>query len=222
MQIDIIWTLVGFVLTLMIFSFVFGDNVFFRLASYLFIGVTAGYVAVLIIYQVILPKLLWPLLSALPSERLLTIIPLALSVLLLLKFSPKLSGLGSLSMAYLVGVGAALAIGGAVLGTIINQAGAVINAFDIRNAPGNPAVSILEAALLLFGVVTTLAYFNFGAKSKPNQPPQRSKFVSLMAKFGEIFIAITLGAVFAGVYGAALSALIDRLDFIMSVINALI
>jgi len=36
---DILWTVVGFLLTLLILSFIFGDNPLFRIASYLFVGV---------------------------------------------------------------------------------------------------------------------------------------------------------------------------------------
>ena len=42
--------------------------------------------------------------------------------------------------------------------------------------------------------------------------------IEVLSKIGEVFIAITLGALFAGVYLAALAALIDRLDFIQTVI----
>jgi hypothetical protein len=66
----------------------------------------------------------------------------------------------------------------------------------------------------------TLAYFHFGTRSTPGstQAPKRNPFVEALAKGGKIFIGITLGALFAGVYLASLSALIDRLDFIRHVI----
>ena len=76
---DLIWTLVSFILTLLIFSYLLGDNPLFRVASYLFVGVTAGYVAVVVIYQVILPKLIWPLMEGNLLEKGLTLIPLVLT-----------------------------------------------------------------------------------------------------------------------------------------------
>ncbi|MEN4099916.1 MAG: hypothetical protein ROW52_08335, partial [Anaerolineaceae bacterium] len=60
---DLIWTIVGFILTLMVFSYLFGDNPLFRLTTYLFIGVTAGFSAVMVIYHVLMPRLLFPLLE---------------------------------------------------------------------------------------------------------------------------------------------------------------
>ena len=62
MQADIIWTLVAFFLTVLCLVMRSAITLF-RLATYLFVGVTAGYVAV-IIYQVLLAKLVTPILTA--------------------------------------------------------------------------------------------------------------------------------------------------------------
>ncbi len=81
----------------------------------LFIGVSAGYFTVVLIFQVILSRLIVPI----AAGAQLSLIPLVLSGMLLTKLSPRFSRLGNLPMAYLVGAGAAIAIGGSVLGTII-------------------------------------------------------------------------------------------------------
>jgi hypothetical protein len=47
--------LAGMVFTLMIFSYVIGDNFLFRLALYIFTGVSAGYIASVAWWQVLLP-----------------------------------------------------------------------------------------------------------------------------------------------------------------------
>ena len=216
---DLVWTLVGFILTLLVFTFLIGDNPVFRLTAYLFVGVMAGYVAVVIIYQVIIPRLALPMLAGGAEERLLALVPLFLSALLLTKLSPRLSHLGTIPMAYLVGIGAAVTIGGAVLGTIIPQTRSAVQSFSSASSthPGGVA----EAAIFLLGTVSTLIYFQFQAHSRPGQPPERSRPVRLIARFGEFFIAITLEAVFAGVYSAAITALIDRLDFILTVITTI-
>ena len=57
---DTIWLIVSLYFTLVIFSYLLGDNFIFRLTSYIFIGITAGYIAVLVFYQVILGRLVWP------------------------------------------------------------------------------------------------------------------------------------------------------------------
>ena len=43
---DLAGTILGFFLTLMVFSYVFGDNGLFRAAIYIFVGVASGYAAV--------------------------------------------------------------------------------------------------------------------------------------------------------------------------------
>ncbi len=215
-QSDFIWTIVSFTVTLLVFFYLLGDNPLFRLVSYLFVGVTAGYVAVIVIYQLLLPRLVIPLLNGSITEKLLTLIPLALSLLLLTKLSPRLARIGNVSMAYLVGAGAAVILGGAVLGTLIGQGMATVNLFDFRAEASlgrNPIALLVEGVIVLIGVVSTLIYFQFGARSRGDLPPRRAAFVETTAGIGQIFIAITLGALFAGVYFAALTALIDRLNF---------
>ena len=219
---DLIWTIVGFVLTLMIFSYLFGDNILFRIATYIFVGVSAGYVATMLVYEVILPRLVWP---AMTGSILQVLVPMILSILLVAKLFPRLSSLGNIPMGYVVGVAAAVVIGGAVLGTLFGQGQASINMFDLHAAAASPQgllVQLLGAAFILVGTLCTLAYFNFGAVSRPNQPPHRAPMVELLARIGQVFIAITLGALFAGIFAASITALIERLDFIKTAILHLI
>lgn len=218
---DLIWPLAGLLLTLLVFSYLLGDNFLFRLASYIFVGVVAGYVFVLIIYQVILPKIFWPLLNGTLAERGLALIPLVLSALLLAKLSPRLGRLGRLPMAYLVGVGAAVAIGGAVLGTLFTQTGAAIQAFDFDSSGGG-LWQLIEGSFLLLGTISTLLYFQFSASVQPDQSVRRPAAVEALARAGQVFIAITLGALFASVYAASVTALIDRLEYIVDAFERLI
>jgi hypothetical protein len=46
--------------------------------------------------------------------------------------------------------------------------------------------------------------------------------VEFLAQVGRVFIAITLGALFAGVFSAALAALIERMDSIIQVFELLV
>jgi len=220
MNIDVIWTLVSLVLTLFIFSYLFGDNPVFRFATGIFVGAAAGYFAVVIIYQVILPRLVVPLIQG----SILALFPLILSGLLLTKISPRLGRLGNVSMAMLVGAGAAIAIGGAALGTIFGQVRAAIDAFGSQaNTSTTPAaLLVLEGLFLLVGTVTALAYFNFGGKEKPGEAPGRNWLSASLSGIGQFFIALTLGAIFAGVLTAGLTALVERADFILRTVSSLI
>ena len=69
-------------LTLMVYSYLLGDNVLYRIAEHIFVGVAVGYSAVVAFHSVLYPKLLAPLLAA-PQENLLLLVPLALCLMLL-------------------------------------------------------------------------------------------------------------------------------------------
>jgi hypothetical protein len=202
-------TIIGFVLTLMVFSYIFGDNFLFRLATHIFIGVAAGYAAVLVIYNIIFPML------AQPGDELVRLgPPLILGVWLLTKTSPRLSRLGNPVLAYLVGVGAAAAISGALLGTIfplVDQ--------STRELSGTNALDVIvNGSIILVGTLTTLIYFHYGASPSPSGVTKRTTLIEIGAWIGKFFIAITLGAIFAGVYLAVMTAFIERMrsvwDFI--------
>jgi hypothetical protein len=218
--VDLVTGGISFLLTLMVLSYLIGDNPIFRIAIYLFIGVSAGYVASVAWHQVLYPRLVLPLTSAGLGERLLLVIPLVLGLLLLLKISPRTAGFGSLPMAFLVGIGAAVAIGGAVLGTIFPQTQASMKVFDLSSAGQYKLERIFEGLFMLVGTITALVYFNFGAKATATGP-RRGKLISFLSWVGQIFIAITFGVLFAGVFMAALTALIERLNFIVTFLFSL-
>jgi hypothetical protein len=81
---------------------------------------------------------------------------------------------------------------------------------------------IAEGVFFLGGTLATLAYFNFSAREKRKHIPGRSNLSAVFAAIGQIFIAITMGAVFAGVLTAAITALIERLDFLINTITGLL
>jgi hypothetical protein len=220
---DLVWTLTGFLLTLLVFSYIFGDNFLFRLAMYIFVGVTAGYLAVIVIYQLLWPRLLQPILVSVTDfpKLIILLIPALLSVLLLFKISPSLSRLGNIPVGFLVGTGAAVTIGGAVIGTLFGQISGTLKMFDFQPGAGRLG-QLLIGLIILFGTVTTLIYFHFSAGKKGEDSPKRPAWIELLAGIGQVFIAITLGALFAGVYIAAMTALVDRVNFIQEILSKLL
>jgi hypothetical protein len=217
-MIDLIGMIIGFLLTLSVFSYVFfGDNPIFRVTVYLFVGVTAGFAGAVAVRNVIFPNLIQPLARAifdgtLPQD-VFAIVPLVLSALLLLKLSPRLGRAGNVAMAYLVGVGAAIAVGGAMLGTLLPQTTAATDLFDLSTIPSgdNFIVAIFSRGVAIVGVLATLIYFHFSAKEIPNAEPQRENWIDQIGYVGQVFVAITFGVMFAGVYAAAITALIERM-----------
>ena len=164
------------------------------------------------------PILLAPLRTGDHNQLLLTVIPLFLSISLLAKLTPRISWIGNFAMALLVGVGAAAALGGAVLGTLIPQVQAAMDAFDFRSAAtaSDAFFGLLNGIVMLVGTVFTLGYFHFSAERAADGTPRRNRVFEWIAWVGRIFIAITLGVLFAGVYMSALTAMIERLGFVIN------
>lgn len=217
MSTDFITSALAFLLTLMVLSYLIGDNPLFRIAVYVFIGVSAGYVAAVAFWQVLWPDLIVPLVAGTVMQRALLAVPLLLSGLLLMKAWPALSRLGMPAMGLLVGAAAAAAIGGAVLGTVIPQVQATIEPLSLRNLSALDV--LINGLVVLAGVVASLAYFHFGAQARPDGSIRRFFLVEILAAVGSIFVAITLGVLFSGVYSAALTALIERLHFLGSFVR---
>lgn len=226
-SLDIVTGALGFLFTVMILSYLIGDNPLFKIAVYLFVGVASGYAAAIVIWQVLIPKLFLPTLNIIQTgdytRGILLVAPWLGIGFILMKISPRLAGTARITMAYLVGVGAAVTLVGALTGTIIPQVEATMNFFD--GAIFKPAAEMIEIAfsgsVILLGTVTSLAYFHFGARQKVDGSTRRSGIVNLLAWIGRIFIGSTLGAVFAGVYAAALTALIERISSIVNFLMSL-
>lgn len=214
MSIEIIFALVGLVLTLMVFSYLLGDNPLFRIAIYLFIGTASGYAAAVTWHSVLWPRILSLPLTNVP-QLILRIIPFVFAISLLFKISPRSAWVGNFAMAILVGVGAAATIGGAVIGTLLPQAQASMNAFDVSMGVRR----FFEAPIALAATVLTLASFHYSASRAPDGTVSRNRILEIISSIGRIFVAITLGVLFAGVYMAALTALIERLSSIIDFIR---
>ncbi len=219
---DLVTGLLSFLFTILIFSYLIGDNPLFRIAVYIFVGVSSGYLAALTWWQVIVPRLIYPLMYGSVLEKAFTAIPLLGAVLILMKISPRLAGLARIAMAFLVGAGAAVIIAGALSGTLLPQIAATINAFDLSAASARN-ISVVEVvfngAFILAGTVFTLIYFHFGASPKADGSIRRLGLIEIGASVGRIFIGITLGTIFAGVYAAALTALIERISSLINFIG---
>jgi hypothetical protein len=221
---DWIGTLLGFVLTLLVFSYLVADNQIFRITLHLFIGVSAGFAASVVIHNVILARMLEPIYAGERSEQILALVPIILAGLMFTKISPRYAFIGNLPMAYIVGVSAAAAIGGAVLGTLIPQTLASMNMFDVQASQAFDAdlgLRLINGIIILVGTLSTLAYFQFSSVSKSSEKSQLQTWIDGLGQIGQVFVAITFGFLFAGVFSAALTALIGRAVFAVDFIRSL-
>jgi len=219
---DFIGLALGFLLTILVFSYLLGDNPFFKLAVHIFIGVSAGYVALVTVNNVLIPRLILPLIGGSRGERLLSLVLFIPSILLFFKVTP-LRNYGNWSVAILVGIGAAAAIGGAIAGTLFPQILGTINSVDPSTfaISGNRWLQIFNGIIVVLGTLTTLIYFHFGTQDIPGRTDKRMPIIETVSQVGKVFISITFGALYAGVFLTALSALVERLSFVWDFLNSI-
>lgn len=202
------------VLTLLVLSRIFGDNPLFRVAQYLFVGVSLGYAFVVVYFQVLRPAFFS--LLANPADPVvlgLRITPFILGLLLLPRLTNRQtsSWLANLPLGLLFGVGAALALGGALVGTLFPQLLASAQPLGIETA------QIIGSVLLTFGVVCTLMYFYFTVPRETGL----GRFVAGGGVLGRWLIIVAFGFFFAGALLTYLSALNERLQFVVTWMQSL-
>ena len=213
------WIFFSFLLTIMVFSFIFGDNILFRIATHFFIGVTSAYVFILLINSVIIPKLITILFTEDLNQQLLILVPILLSLMLILKLFNKGSLLGNIPLAIMVGSGAAIILTSGFFGTLSPMVNMVTDNFAINS--GN-RLNIFYGIYLVLGVISTLLYFRQTKSVNSNIFQEKTKLESILNYLGKFFIGTTLGSVFAGVIISSTIALIERINFIINFIYNLI
>jgi hypothetical protein len=200
----------GFVFTLMIFSYILGDNILYRLAVYVFAGLAAGYITLVTVEGVLLPWLRGTLLS--PDAvgvggQILGIVPFVLGLLLLLKGSPRLGPLGNIAIAFIVAVGTAVALVGAITGTLLPLAAATGSGVRI---------DLVNGFLIFIGISSTLVYFQYLARRQPGGEVRRGLVVRAIGALGQGVVVVTLGAIYAGAILTSLTIFSERIGFILA------
>lgn len=179
--------------TLALYSFLYRDNPFFKLAEHVFAGLSAGYYFGLILHSVIIQQLWVPLSQ---DGEWMLLFPAALGALLFARFLPRLGWISRLSLAFVIGSTAGISVTQQLHGLIMPQvANTLVPLTSINNV------------LLIVGVLSTLIYFYF---SKPHKGP-----LGWVASGGIGFIMVAFGAHFGYTVMARVSLLIGRIQFLL-------
>lgn len=200
------WVATG--LTLFIFSFLYKDNPLFKLAENLYVGVSVGYTIVKT-YDTVIVHLIWK--PIVENQEWTLLIPVVIGLLMLTRYVPKAAWLSRYAFAFIVGVGAGLAIPRTVSSFILKQIEDTIRPLLLL-VPGdgvtfswnllNPASSI-NVIIVLIGVSSVLFYFFFSVE---HSGPGKA-----VARTGVMFLMIAFGAAFGYTVMARMSLLIGRL-----------
>lgn len=213
-QIVGIW--VAALLTLAILSYVFGYNGAFRLAEHLFVGVAAGYAAAVAWNSVLWPRLvrLWQA----PASYWHYALFFGMGLLLLARRVRRLSPLANLPLAVLIGTGAGLALGGALLGSLLPQTRAAIVSVSPRHYGGGISgwARAVNALLLILGTMASLAMFTYRQGGQGRLGRLSAAFWRGVGSAGRKIVMIAFGALLAGAAITFFTVLQSRLDFLVS------
>lgn len=196
--------LIGFILTLFVYSYLVGDNPLYRLAVHILVGISAAYAALVVWRQIMVP--IYQQIRQNPADpaNLVWLVPIFFALLLLLKPLRRSSWLASGSLALLIGIGAAVALTGAITGTLWPQVTAVYTQTPV------------QGLLVAIFTVCTLLTFQFTGRVNNTgewvQPVWRRSLTSI----GRAVLMITFGSLFASMLNTSLLLLIDRLDYFLS------
>ena len=180
--------------TLSLYSFLYKDNSFYKMAEHIFAGISAGYYVGLIWHSVIKQQLWMPLFD---ERQYLLIIPGILGLLMFTRFFSKVSWLSRFSLAFVVGNTAGISLIRQLHGLILPQT---------RSTFLN--VATFSGTVMVLGVLSTLIYFYFSKEHKGA--------LGAVAKLGIWFIMISFGASFGYTVMARVSLLIGRAQFLLT------
>jgi hypothetical protein len=201
--------IVASLLTLMVFSYLLGANPLWRIAQSLLVGVSVGYVTLVLLTQVIAPqvaRVVVPAAGTPAADQWLAAVPVALGLLLLLRIVYPAAWPSSFGLNVAVVVGSALALGGALAGTIVPQ-----TLDSMRLLVFSNPYQVAGNVILVLGVITALAYFAFGARPNGTRPAP----VAALSTVGRWVLVITFGAILGSLATTFYAALIERLQFLL-------
>jgi hypothetical protein len=214
-------TWIAALLTLCIFSFLWGDNPFYKFAEAVFVGVTAGYLMVVGFWTGIVDLLLGKLLPALMRDTLgllpglpedrqpdwLYLVPLALSIMLLMRLSPQGGWIARWPLAFIIGATAGFRMLGYFESDFVRQIqNTLLPLIVLTDGSFNFWASVRNTVTVV-GVLTTLTYFFFSV--------EHTGLAGRVSRLGIWFLMLTFGAMFGYIVMSRISLLAERLEFLL-------
>lgn len=205
-------------LTLSILSFLYGDNVFYRLAEAIFVGVSAAYVMVVAFWTGICQNLFGKLapdfmrdtvLPGLPEteeQQLIYIIPLILSVLMLMRLSPKGSWISRWPLAFFIGATAGFRMVAFFESDFVRQIQNSIMPLVVVDG-GFHLWQTLKNLTIFVGVMSALVYFFFSV--------EHTGIPGKVSRLGIWFLMIAFGASFGYTVMGRIALLAQRIEFLL-------
>ncbi len=211
-------------LSLMMFSFIFKDNPFFKFGEHLYLGIAIGYYVNIQWFNYMRPNLVEKLVPnigppnpvdpanpesvSFPPGDYLVIVPALLGIFILMRMIPKFSWLSRISFAFYIGGYAGINLPMVVAGIILPQLVAATAAIAFLDANGVLAIGPgINTILLMVSTFCVLVYFFFSIEHRGP--------VFALSKVGIYVLMVTFGAAFGYTVMARMSLLIGRIQFLL-------
>lgn len=225
---EIITLWVGGLLTLMIFSFLYKDNPFYKFAEHLFVGVSAAYAMVVAFWTTLMPNLvgyLYP--SSIgwfannPAEAQEVIkgilsqpwwklygryIPLIFGIMMLTRLHPRIAWLSRWAMAFIIGFASGTNLTRYLQSDFIQQINATLIPIIVFNNGSFSLGATITNIVIVGGALSALVYFFFSKEHKG--------WFGTTARSGIWVLMVAFGAAFGYTVMARISLLIGRIDFL--------
>ncbi|NIP42627.1 MAG: hypothetical protein GWO41_10325 [candidate division Zixibacteria bacterium] len=200
----LLWYLLGLVLTLFTFSFLYKDNPFYKFAEHLVVGVSAGYFVVLLFWTSLKPKLIDTVFYNFSNEW-FYILPGLLGIMMWFRFSRKLAWVSRYPIAVYIGIGSGLAIP-------LNMQNFVNRQLSATMVPvGFGSAAEFWNIFIVIGVICGVIYFFFSKEHKG--------LFGGLAKIGIWVLMIGFGASFGFTVMARISLFVNRIAYLKDVIE---
>ncbi|MDI6733496.1 MAG: hypothetical protein QME51_05695 [Planctomycetota bacterium] len=199
------------ILTLSLYSFLYKDNPFFKIAENLFVGAGMGISVVIIWFNYLKPELYKPLIryavrDNIPGEpNFWLIIPMLLGLFMFARFLKKTMWLSRWSFAFIIGGGAGISIPVVIHSFILKQIEPSLQPVFVD---GSFTLQSINIILLLSGTISVLIYFFF---STPH-----TGIVGNISRLGIWFLMVAFGASFGYTVMGRMSLLIQRIQFLLT------
>ena len=203
---EAIGSIIGAALTLMMYSFLYKDNLFYKFGEHLYVGISVGYLTNIEWWNALWPQFVVPFYL---QQKYILIIPAVLGLMMLARFIRQISWTSRTPMAFYVGLGAGLAIPAVLNASILKQLESTIMKLWIQPVDTGHFAwwwNTFSLWLIFLGVLSVLFYFYFSIEHKG--------VVGKLGTVGIWFIMISFGAAFGYTVMARISLLIGRVQFL--------
>lgn len=211
-----IW--VSALLTLSILSFLWGDNVLYKIAEAIFVGSSAAYAMVVAFWTELATNLFGKLMPGVmqatflpgmdPSAEVewIYLVPLALSVLMLWRLAPRGAWVARWPLAFFIGATAGIRMVAYFESDFVAQLQSSIIPLILYTDGRFDIVGSIKNAILVLGLVSALVYFFFSI--------EHEGVVGRVSRIGIWVLMITFGTSFAYTVMGRIALLAQRLEFL--------